>query len=383
MTGDNRQPAIVCILCTVFCILFSVSVYAVTPQEEYEKVQEGIREHKKKLEDTKRLEYSILGELDNANKQLNIIESELRKTRRKLANTESKIAKVEKEISLNKSKIERQKEWIKRKLRAIQKHGYNTEAVMVLLSANDISQFMRRAKYLQYIAVHETQLLNSYKESIESLYAKEKQLTTLKTDLIRDKEKIKSEEASLLESKKNKEILLASIKNEKASYEKMLKELKDAAKRLLEIIREAEMGDSFSAEGFRRLKGKLPWPVNGRVVIPYGAQKDPLFNTRVFRSGAYIRAGENSFARAIYSGRVVFAEWFKGYGQLVIINHGGGYHTLYGSLSEIFTKVGDIITPEQIIGRVGDSGILNMPALYFELRYKGKPLDPAQWLTRR
>ena len=80
---------------------------------------------------------------------------------------------------------------------------------------------------------------------------------------------------------------------------------------------------------------------------------------------------------------MVFAEWFKGYGKMVIVNHGGGYHTLYASLSEIFTKVGDIIKRKQTIGRVGRSGIMNSPGLYFELRYKGKPLDPLQWLQRR
>ena len=85
----------------------------------------------------------------------------------------------------------------------------------------------------------------------------------------------------------------------------------------------------------------------------------------------------------MHGGKVVFAEWFKGYGQMVIINHGDGYHTLYGSLSEIFTKVGDIIKGKQAVGRVGKSGLLTSPGLYFELRYKGKPLDPLQWLQRR
>jgi septal ring factor EnvC (AmiA/AmiB activator) len=85
----------------------------------------------------------------------------------------------------------------------------------------------------------------------------------------------------------------------------------------------------------------------------------------------------------VHNGKVVFAEWFKGYGQLVIVNHGDGYHTLYGSLSEIFTSVGDIIKGKQILGRVGNSGLLNSSGLYFELRYKGKPLDPLQWLHKR
>jgi septal ring factor EnvC (AmiA/AmiB activator) len=79
---------------------------------------------------------------------------------------------------------------------------------------------------------------------------------------------------------------------------------------------------------------------------------------------------------------VIFAEWFKGFGQLIIINHGSGYHTLYGNLSELFSKVGDIIRENQVIGKVGTSGVINAPGIYFEIRYKGKPLDPSQWLKK-
>jgi septal ring factor EnvC (AmiA/AmiB activator) len=163
----------------------------------------------------------------------------------------------------------------------------------------------------------------------------------------------------------------------------MLEELKTASKRILKVIREAEKRDKFTAKGFSKLKGKLPWPLRGRVAIPYGSQRDPRFNTPIFRSGAYFQSTKDTSAKAVYHGKVVFAEWFKGYGKLVIINHGEGYHTLYGSLSEIFTNVGDIIKERQVIGRVGNSGVLNAPGLYFELRYKGKPLNPLQWLKRR
>jgi septal ring factor EnvC (AmiA/AmiB activator) len=127
----------------------------------------------------------------------------------------------------------------------------------------------------------------------------------------------------------------------------------------------------------------LPWPVNGKVAIPYGSQKDPQFDTPVFRNGVHIRTDSAADATSVHSGKVIFAEWFKGFGQLVIVNHGGGYHSLYGNLSEIFSHVGDIIRENQVIGKVGTSGILNAPGLYFEIRYKGKPLDPTQWLKRK
>jgi septal ring factor EnvC (AmiA/AmiB activator) len=338
---------------------------------------------KEKLEKVKRREHSVLTDIEKVNKDLSQVEAELRRYRRQVRSTESAISKVEAEISLIESKIQRQREWIKRKLRAMQKYGQSGEIVMLLSDTDDISRLMRSWKSLQYITAYEHRVMTIYKDSLKDLNEKEKQLMMLKAELMENEEKVRAKEKFLVEKKKDREVLLASVRKERASYERMLEELKEASKRLLEIIRESEKSGVYDAKGFSRFKGRLPWPVDGKLALPYGSQRDPQFNTPIFRSGIYIQTGDNLLAKAIHSGRVVFAEWFKGYGQLVIVNHGGGYHTLYGSLSEIFSKVGDIIKIGQTIGRVGSSGILNAPGLYFELRYKGKPLDPLQWLKKR
>jgi len=334
----------------------------------------------------KKRESSVLTEIELTNRQMNAVEDELRKNKNKLMNTETKIAKVEDEISMSRENIKELREWIKRKLRAIQKYGHDSDTVVLFMGTDDIAQFMRRSKYLQYVTLYEHKLLDGYKDTLEGLSEKENQLMALKKELIKNREKVKAEEASLAEKKNKKEMLLASVKKEKSSSARMLKELENASKKILEIIKESEKGEKEvipSGKGFLGLKGKLPWPVEGKVAIPYGSQKDPQFNTPIFRSGTYIQSNAESYAKAVHTGKVVFAEWFKGYGQLVIVNHGEGYHTLYGSLSEIFTRVGDIIKEKQPVGRVGNSGILNTPGLYFEVRYKGKPLDPLQWLQRR
>lgn len=361
---------------------------AETEREEYKKMQKEIKSHKKKLAETRRRESSVLTDIEDINKQLKSVGSDLRKYKKRLMITESNIAKVENEISQNKGKIDSHREWIKQKIRAIHKYGQYSDITMLFMSSEDISQLMRNVKYLQFIAVNEHKVLNDYKKNLENLNEQEKRLMSLKTELIKNREKVKTEEASLAEKKNDKEILLTSVKKEKSSHARMLREMEEASQKLLDIIRESEKADREKAEilsdkSFTTLKGQLPWPVEGKIAIPYGSQKDPQFNTPIFRSGTYIQANTDSLAKAIHGGRVVFAEWFKGYGQLVILNHGDGYHSLYGSLSEIFAKVGDIIKGSQSVGRVGNSGIVNSPGLYFEIRYKGKPLDPLQWLRRR
>ncbi|MBI4690981.1 MAG: peptidoglycan DD-metalloendopeptidase family protein [Nitrospirae bacterium] len=367
------------------CLLLAtfLTAYAGDPKEEYNKLQKEIDVHKEKIEKTKRLEHSTLDEIDRTNKDISQVQADLKKYRERLRRLENEMRKVEVEIAANKAKLEKQAGWLKRKLRIMQRYGYSGDIILLLSTSNDMSQLMRRWRYIKEITLHDRNMLESYKETINKLAGQEDRLKSLRAELKTNEEDTKVTAAAISEKKKNKEILLSSIRKEKSSYEKIVKELKESSNRLLEIIRRSEETETYAAKGFHNLKGRLPWPVNGRVVIPYGTQKDPRFNTPMFRNGIQIKAEDDSDAKAVHSGKVVFAEWFKGYGKLIIINHGDGYHTLYANLAEIFYSVGDIIKGQQIVGKIGESGMVNAPGLYFEIRYKGKPLDPIQWLKRR
>ncbi len=189
-------------------------------------------------------------------------------------------------------------------------------------------------------------------------------------------------EKVLRKSKHRKRMLLAKVKRERELYKNMISELKASARKLRKMIEEAEKA-RYALKGFSKMKRRLPWPVEGRLALPYGSYRDPKFKTPVFRNGIHIRAKEGDIVRSVYPGKVVFADWFKGYGKVVIVNHGEGYYTVYANLSEIFLSKGDIINKGDEIGRVGESGTLSAPALYFEVRYKGKPLNPLHWLKRK
>lgn len=366
-----------------FALLFPSMSCNATPEEELKKVQQNIIEQKKKISEAQVRESSILNEIESTSRNLSKIEGELRKLRQRLRQTESEIKNVNAEIANTQNSMEKQKDWIKRKMRSMHKIGYSGDITMLLLGSDDISQTVRNWRYLEDIARYENRVLNNYRVNLKGLDEKNRQLENLKADLSRNSQKIRAKENELAVEKKSKERLLSSVRTEKSSHEKMLSELNAASKRLLEIIRESSKTDTYSGTGFTSFKGRLTWPVDGRIAVPYGSHKDPQFDTPVFRNGIHIESENNADARSVYEGKVIFAEWFKGFGQLVIVNHGSGYHTLYGNLSEIFSQVGDIIKENQVIGKVGTSGILNASGLYFEIRYKGKPLDPAQWLRRR
>ena len=369
----------------LFVLLFSSVSYSATHEEEYRKIQERMSEQKKKLKEAQFRESSVLNDIEGVNMKLGEIETELDRYKRKLRNIEREIASVSSEIDETSRVLEKQKEWLKRKLIVMQKFGYSGDMLIILMSAGDISQMMRIWKYLENITLYEHRVLGNYRENLQQFNERIEKLRVLRAELKTNAGAVKSKEQELAEQRQSKEVILSDVRKEKVSRQKMLAELKEASKRLLDLIEKSSRTDTYTGTGtgITKFKGKLPWPAEGRVAIPYGTQRDPQFDTPVFRNGVHIQTQANSDARTVYEGKVIFAEWFKGFGQIVIVNHGNGYHTLYGNLSEIFSQVGDIIRENQVIGKVGTSGILNAPGLYFEIRYKGKPLDPTQWLRHK
>jgi septal ring factor EnvC (AmiA/AmiB activator) len=134
---------------------------------------------------------------------------------------------------------------------------------------------------------------------------------------------------------------------------------------------------------FERLRGKLPWPAKGTLTSGFGRQEHPRFHTVTFNRGIEISAPHGRDIVAVADGTVIYADWFKGYGRLIILDHGSGYFTLYAHASDLLVKTGDAVSGGQAIAKVGDSGSLEGPQLYFELRHKGKPQDPLAWLQSR
>lgn len=380
----RRTSAVIIALCLLLPVVLppGQSSSAEDPRDKYRKIEKEIKSHKEEIEKTKKREYSVLEDIDNIDRKLDSAEAEIRKLRKQRRKTASDIRKVENDIKTKKSEIEKGRTWIKKRLRAMQKNTQDADVLYMLTETDDIGTLARRWKYLESITQYERRMIDRYTESLTKLNEKEKKLQELRAELLDNEKGIKETESLLSSEKNEKKKLLGSIKKDRSAHEQMLKELEESSKKLLDIIRKLEKEEVYDAKGFARLKGRLAWPVNGKVVTPFGSHKDPVYNIPVFRNGIYIKA-ENDSVRAVYGGKIAYSDWFKGYGNLMIVNHGQGYHSLYANLSETFFRVGDIIRDRDIIGRVGESGITNAPSLYFEIRFKGKPLDPAQWLKNK
>jgi len=177
--------------------------------------------------------------------------------------------------------------------------------------------------------------------------------------------------------------LLASVRGARDLHERAAAEAEGQSKKLAEFIAALPpaRGGEVPYRGFAELRGRLPSPVSGRVEVGFGKVVNPRFRTVTVQKGLDIAATRGEAVRAVAPGRVVHAGWFKGYGNLVIVDHGDGYHTLVAHLASMTTAAGEDVEAGTLLGTVGDTGSLKGPYLYFEVREKGKPLDPAAWLA--
>ncbi len=354
-------------------------------KKELTKVEKKLKEEKQKVKEAIKKEKSIFSELEKINRAIKNKKEELRHYDKRLSETLTKIGILKDEITLFNGELGKRKKHLKERLRTLYKRQYG-DIALILIPAKDYQDLLRRSRYISFVAYYDSRLMKTYSSDIKELDFKKRQMETLRKELEANKNNLRKKMKEMQTERLKKDKLRASIRSKRSSYEKMIKELKESSKNLRKMIKRLEikkLPPSLIGKGFKPLRGRLPWPVNGKVLVPFGKYKDPKFNIPVFKNGIEIDANIGAIAQAVAGGRVVYADWFKGYGQLLIINHGSGYHSLYGNLSEIFHKTGDIIKRGTSVGKVGESGLLNVPTLYFEIRYKGRPLDPMRWLKRK
>jgi septal ring factor EnvC (AmiA/AmiB activator) len=177
--------------------------------------------------------------------------------------------------------------------------------------------------------------------------------------------------------------MLASVRGARELYERAAAETEGQARKLAEFV--AALPPPRSGEvpygGFARLRGRLPRPADGRIAVGFGKVVNPRFRTVTVQNGVDIAVPRGEPVRAVAPGRVVHAGWFKGYGNLVIVDHGDGFHTLVAHLDSMTAAAGEDVEAGTPLGTAGDSGSLKGPGLYFELREKGRPVDPRAWLA--
>jgi septal ring factor EnvC (AmiA/AmiB activator) len=177
--------------------------------------------------------------------------------------------------------------------------------------------------------------------------------------------------------------MLESIRRDEGRRREALRELRQAAEELGRLAEALELAEETGALDIDSFKGLLDWPVEGELRSGFGEAIHPEFKTKVPHPGWDLAAPFGANVAAVFDGRVVFADWMRGYGLTAIIDHGSGVLTIYAHASMLLVQAGDLVVRGQTLGKVGETGSLRGPFLYFEMRVDGEPTDPAAWLRRR
>ncbi len=378
------------IIIILLLIALSFPISAAQPKEELQQIKKQLDIHKKKLRETKKVEQNVLEDLKKVSKELDDIETKIKSHHLKIKNLQIKIAQTEKGIKSFSNQLETRKSYLISRMKGIQRLNNQPDPVLIILMQDDTTKAFRLIRNTQKIMNVDKKLIQQYKTELNNLIVQQTELKKLYTSLRQEEESLKKAEEAQKQKKKEKEILLAKVRQDKALYERKIKELEENAKRLTRLLQETEKKEKRTGkpitslpEGeFTKRKGNLIWPVSGPVITHYGSQKDPVFNVPMFRSGIYIQSSPGTQVKASAEGKVVYANYFKGYENLVIISHGDGYYTVYGNLGSIGVKEGAYVKTGQILGSVGEKSSIDTTAVYFEIRYRGKPLNPEQWLRR-
>jgi septal ring factor EnvC (AmiA/AmiB activator) len=250
-----------------------------------------------------------------------------------------------------------------------------------LWSASDFMSFTRRRDGMARILAEDKQLFARYARARADFQASRERSEALLREAGEARREASSREEHARERLVERRNLVALLRTRAAREEKAAAELRDAAAHLEETLRSVPKSQPAS-RGPGLARGQTPRPVAGKVRLGFGVQVDPEFKTETRRTGVEISAAPGAPVAAIAPGRVLFAGWFRGYGQMVILDHGSGDLSVSGYLDDIRVTAGESVAAGQEIGTVGETGSASGPGLYFEIRHDGKAVDPMAWLAK-
>lgn len=368
-----------------------------------ETIQRQLQENQVKYEEIRGQEHNLVGELQKIDHRLKESQQQLEQYRRKLAKNEEELETIQTNLAHLQTQYAATNAILEKRLRAIYKMGelgYLTP-LLAMSSQTDVQQQMT---YLQRIAESDMQLLSKARSNMEAILKEKAALEKRKHQILQAQKDIERQNRDILAQKQEKTVLLARIQNDRQQSAAMLEELQESAGKLdtllqkLETITpEQQRQEEFTGpdvtipsnaqdlvrsykDPFRSNKGKLLWPVQGRIVTNFG--KIEIGGTYTHSKGVDIKASNGTPFYAVFKGKVIYAGWFDGYGNLVVIDHGGDFYTLYAHADELLVTVGDVVETRQILGKVGDTDSIKGSVLHFEVRASGKPQNPQLWLAK-
>jgi murein hydrolase activator len=393
----------------MFFILFSTSLFSAPVKDdvrdykanldktknELSSIKNAIQAQREAMKNEKYKEKATTKYIQKIEKELDITRKELNVYKNNIGVLESGITDLNKRIS--EAEVERKvrEKSVMTVMRRQYEHRDNTY-IRFLFRSGGISEFIKRYKFVKILSGKNADAVEQYMILIEKLGSDKEAIVAYKSELD-DVKKDKEEQWKRFRNESwEKRAVLKGIQSNIKESGKMIKELEISAKQLTNLLDSmettmaankaaaAQQADKEASKNFVDNKGRFPWPLDsGTILAKFGKYRHPQFKSIVENRGLHIGDRFGAPVYSISGGVVKYADWFEGYGKMIVIFHGGGFYSIYAHLSDIGTSVGAKVTAKQQIGNVGDTESFFGNELYFELRKKGEPVNPLLYLKKR
>ncbi len=344
-------------------------------QKELEAIGKEIEQKQKLVEEAKREQASVT-------KDINILETDIDKTETEINYLNKKLQLLQKQISVKNQELKQAQnsmdertEILAERLNSIYING-DVSYLEVLLDSSSFSDFLTNFDLLQKIAEQDVTLLEEIAAERQYIETKKNELESAKQEIEPVKAEQQEKQSYLKERSAEKAQQLSAVEKEKNQLIRALNELEADSKRMEKIIRSLQSPQSNT----KVVPGAMIWPVGGRLTSDYGMRVHPILKTKRMHTGIDLAASKGTTVKAAKAGKVIFTGWNGAYGQVVVLDHGGGISTMYAHLSSISVSVGQEVTQGKKVGAVGSTGWSTGPHLHFEVRVNGTPANPHKYL---
>ena len=355
-------------------ITFGVT-YADNEQQQLNNVNSQINQTKSQLNEGKKKENQLNSQIKQLESQINASEKDINNIKGSISKTVKSITTVQQNLVAVEQEMTTQNTNLQKRLRAMYKNG-DIGLVQILLGSDNITDFMTNMDMVQKIFDNDVEVLKTMEEQHQKIENQKKELETLQAQLVAQKQKEADKQANLEVSRGKVANLKAQVATDNAQLEKQIDSLNAEADRLVDEIRKLQ-GDAAYAGG------EFCWPSAATphyITSPFGMRYHPILKVNKMHTGIDIRAASGTKIFAANSGTVIKAGWNNSYGNVVMIDHGGGIVTLYAHNSKLLVSTGDVVSKGQNIALSGSTGNSTGPHLHFEVRVNGEYKDPMGWL---
>jgi septal ring factor EnvC (AmiA/AmiB activator) len=349
-----------------------------TDEERLHKMQERRLALEQELKRMRGEEKSLLGDVDQLELELQLRSDELSEIQISLKRTRAQLDQAVVRVRQLETSLNEARPALARHARALYKLG-DMSYLRLLLSIDRPADFFRGYRLITTLARRDNARVAQFRADLAAHTSEKAELEKRTQESIALRNRLASARHNLDAQRQRKTELLTSLVERKELNAAYVEELGQAEGRLQQML--GGLGGGEVEVPLGAFRGSLPWPVEGPVRTPFGRRKHPRFDTYTIHNGIDIDAPADAPVRAVHDGKVVFADRFRGYGLLVVVDHGGKHYSLYGQLGDIAVSNGQDVAAGTVLGRADAAG-RDGPGVYFEMRYQGRPEDPETWLAK-